>query len=185
VGRRSSLALSCAAIATLLASCASNSASPGRAAQHHAVTTTSRALARTGSTTSVPAATTTVPSSTTTSLPSGPGVLANCTAPPPQSLQVEPSSITVACADAGIGAKDLVWSSWTATTATAGGEVWENDCTPTCAGGTIKLYPASITLSSVQATRDGPAFTAMTATYSGAEPNGHPTDTFGLETPLG
>ena len=98
---------------------------------------------------------------------------------------MEPSSITVACADNGIGAEDLVWHSWTGTTATAVGDVWENDCTPNCAGGTIKHYPASISLSDVQASRDGPTFRAMTATYSGAEPNGHPTDTFGLEKPQG
>jgi hypothetical protein len=118
--------------------------------------------------------------------PTRPGVLANCTAPAPQqSLEVEPSSITVACADAGIGAKDLVWSTWGASGASAVGEVWENDCTPSCAAGTIKLYRAAVSLSDVKPSRDGPTFTAMTATYVGAEPNGHPTDTFTLEPPLG
>ena len=112
-------------------------------------------------------------------------MLADCTSPPPLSLSVEPPSIVVACADNGMGAEDLSWTSWTATTASATGEFWENDCTPYCAEGTIKLYPASIALSGVQSSGDGPAFTVMTATYSGAEPNGHPTDTFGLEVPPG
>jgi hypothetical protein len=98
---------------------------------------------------------------------------------------VEPASISVACADNGIGAKDLTWQSWSATSAAGSGQVWENDCTPNCAEGTINLYPASISLSDVMSSRDGPTFTMMTATYSGAEPNGHPTDTFMLELPLG
>jgi hypothetical protein len=113
-------------------------------------------------------------------------VLANCTAPAAQqSLEVEPSSITVACADAGIGAKHLDWSTWGASGATADGQVWENDCTPSCAAGTIKRYPAAITLSDVQPSKDGPTFTVMTATYSGPEPNGNRTDTFTLELPIG
>ena len=112
-------------------------------------------------------------------------MLADCTAPAPQHLEVEPTVIYVACADAGIGADHLVWSTWTATAATAAGEVWENDCTPNCASGTITHYPASITLTDVQASRDGPTFTSLRATYTGAEPNGRRTDTFTLEKPLG
>jgi hypothetical protein len=152
-------------------------------ASHRRVTTTTRAPA---TTTPSSTTTTTANATTTTAKPDSPGVLADCTAPAPQqSLAVEPSSITVACADAGIGAKDLGWSTWGASGATAVGEVWENDCMPNCAEGTINLYPAAITLSDVQASRDGPTFTAMTATYSGAEPNGRRTDTFTLELPLG
>ena len=128
--------------------------------------------------------TTTANVTTTTARPGGPGVLADCTSPPPQSLEVEPPSITVACADNGIGAENLTWSDWSATGATAVGDVWENDCTPSCAGGTIKLYPASITLSDVKASNDGPTFTTLTATYRGPEPNGRPTDIFTLELPL-
>jgi hypothetical protein len=142
-----------------------------------------------GTTTSSSTSTTTTTggnATTTTARPDSPGVLANCTAPAPQQhLSVEPSSITVACADNGIGAEDLTWSTWSAAGATAAGEVWENDCTPSCATGMIKLYPASITLSDVRPSRDGPTFTAMTAAYRGPEPNGRATDTFGLELPLG
>jgi hypothetical protein len=97
------------------------------------------------------------------------------------SLQIEPSSIIVACADAGIGARGLTRSTWTSSGASGSGDVWQNDCTPNCANGVVKDYPASITLSDVQPTSDGPAFTVLTATYSGAEPNGNPTDTYRLE----
>jgi hypothetical protein len=98
---------------------------------------------------------------------------------------VEPSSIVVACADAGIGAKGLTWTAWTRTGAHANGTVYENDCTPDCADGVFKDYPAKITLSGVRSTPDGRAFTVLTATYRGAEPNGNPTDTFHLEVPQG
>lgn len=96
---------------------------------------------------------------------------------------MKPPSIVVACADAGLGAKDLTWSAWTATTAKAKGVVYENDCTPDCAEGVFKVYPASITLTGVRSTPDGPAFGVLRATYSGARPNGHATDTFRLEVP--
>ena len=140
----------------------------------------------TSTTTPAPSTTTTsAAGTTTTARPHSPGVLANCTLPPPQSLSVEPPSIVVACADDGIGAEHLTWTSWTATTALATGEVWQNDCTPYCAEGTIKYYPASVALSGVESSRDGLAFTVMTATYSGAQPNGKPVDTFGLELPQG
>jgi hypothetical protein len=111
--------------------------------------------------------------------------VADCAGAPPSSLQVEPSSIIVACGDGGIGAQDLVWSTWTSGGASGSGEVWQNDCTPDCANGVVNHYPASITLSDVQPSSDGPAFTVLTATYSGAEPNGHPTDTYRLELPPG
>ena len=182
MGRRSALALLGAAVGLLAAGCGSAAHPTAQPPQRHAGTTTSQAPASTSTSSTT---TTGAPESTTTSLPAGPGVLANCTAPAPQSLAVEPSTIYVACADAGIGARDLVWSSWTASTATAAGDVWENDCTPNCASGTIKLYPASITLSEVQSSRNGPTFTSLTATYSGTEPNGRRTDTFMLEKPLG
>jgi hypothetical protein len=121
--------------------------------------------------------------STTPSATSRPGVLADCTDPPPFKLQREPTSIVVACADGGLGAKDLTWSAWTATGARGNGTVYENDCTPDCADGVFKDYPASITLSAVRSTSVGAAFTVLKATYDGAGPNGNQTDTFHLEIP--
>lgn len=180
------MAFACVAVGAVAAGCASSpQPSAQQSPRRQATTTTPMPAPTIAPTSSTTTSTTSAPTTTTTSRPSGPGVLADCTSPPPQHLEVEPSSITVACADAGIGADDLAWQTWTATTATAAGDVWENDCTPTCAAGTIKHYPASISLSDVQASGDGPTFRAMTATYSGAEPNGHPTDTFGLEKPQG
>jgi hypothetical protein len=96
---------------------------------------------------------------------------------------VEPSSIIVACADAGIGVQGLDWSSWTSTGASGSGQVWWNDCTPDCATGTINHYPASIALSDVEPSSDGAAFSVLTVSYTGAEPEGKPVDTFHLELP--
>lgn len=98
---------------------------------------------------------------------------------------MEPSAIVLACADEGTGAKGLTWSTWTRTVAHASGTIYENDCTPDCADGVVKDYAASITLSGVRSTPGGAAFTVLTATYRGAEPNGNRTDTFQLEVPRG
>jgi hypothetical protein len=151
-------------------------------------TTTTKATTPTKvttTTTSTPTTTTQATSVTTTSHPVAlPGVLANCTSPPPQSLAVEPTTIFIACADAGIGVLDLTWSSWTAEGAGGSGELWENDCTPDCAAGVVKDYPAAISLSGVEDSVDGPAFTTLVATYRGTTPNGRPVEQFTLELPL-
>jgi hypothetical protein len=139
----------------------------------------------TTTTTSTPTTTTLATSTTATTRPAVvPGVLANCTAPPPQTLAVEPAEIFIACADAGIGVEDLTWNRWTAEGANGSGVLWENDCTPNCATGVVKDYPAAISLSSVQDSVDGPAFTALVATYRGSTPSGKPVEQFTLELPL-
>jgi len=147
----------------------------------------------TSTTTPTPTTTTQATSTTTTQATSTtattrsagvPGVLADCTSPPPQALAVEPTTIFIACADAGIGVRDLTWNSWSAAGASGSGELWENDCTPDCAAGVVKDYPAAISLSGVQDSVDGPAFTALVATYRGTAPNGKPVEQFRLELPL-
>jgi hypothetical protein len=119
----------------------------------------------------------------TTTPPKLPGVIFDCTAPPPAARQsrVKPSSIVLACADNGIGVEDMVWTNWTANGAIGTGKVWENNCKPNCAEGTIGYYPATITLSGVvNTTSNGPLFSQLTARYQTAGPNGHTTDHFGL-----
>ncbi len=118
----------------------------------------------------------TVPSGTarsqTTPVPL-PGVIADCTAPPPaaEKATVRPVAITLACADDGLGVEDLHWTVWTAREAVGTGRVWENDCTPDCASGVVKSYPATVTLSGVVITRtDRPLFSELTVTYPGLGP---------------
>jgi hypothetical protein len=115
-----------------------------------------------------------------------PGVIAQCeqAAPEAQQTQIEPTSIVVACADAGFGLQNLVWTSWTTTGASGKGAVWENNCTPDCAGGTIGTYPASFSLSGVEdSAADGPLFTQLSVVYQGTGPNGTTTDQIALPKP--
>ena len=115
-----------------------------------------------------------------------PGVIADCTAPAPQAqqTQIEPTSISLACADDGEGVEDLVWTNWTPTGASGKGEVWENNCTPDCAGGTIGTYPASVALTGVDDTAaDGPLFTQLSVVYQGPGPSGNSTEQFRLPEP--
>jgi hypothetical protein len=55
--------------------------------------------------------------------------------------QVKPGTITLACADDGVGLTHLHWTSWTPELASAYGTAWQNDCTPNCAQGHIRYYP--------------------------------------------
>jgi hypothetical protein len=96
---------------------------------------------------------------------------------------VEPTLITVACADGGIGVEKLVWTSWTQSNAVGNGEVWENDCTPDCASGTTHTYPATMSLSDVETTTSGRLFTQLAIVYRGTGPDGHTSDQFSLPLP--
>jgi hypothetical protein len=112
-----------------------------------------------------------------------PGVLANCNESPPHVPQVKPSGIDLACADNGNGVENIVWTSWTASSARGSGRVWQKRCVPDCASGGIDTFPASISLSGVRITPDGPIFLNLLAVYQGAGPNGHTSDQFSLPTP--
>jgi hypothetical protein len=65
-------------------------------------------------------------------------VYGNCTSP-----SFEPAVIVVACADYGWIVQDLVWTSWTSTSATATGTLVYNDCTPSCAAGHHHAVPGT------------------------------------------
>ncbi|TVT62147.1 hypothetical protein FNH05_01340 [Amycolatopsis rhizosphaerae] len=58
-----------------------------------------------------------------------------------------PSRYTLTCGDAGIWLDGLRWSAWGSTTAQASGNLWANDCNPTCAGGHNASHPATVTVS--------------------------------------
>jgi hypothetical protein len=65
-------------------------------------------------------------------------VYADCTSP-----SFEPTWIRVTCADAGWVLEELVWTSWTSTSATAIGTLTYNDCTPSCAMGHFHQVPGT------------------------------------------
>lgn len=87
--------------------------------------------------------------------------------------QVKPGTIVLACADAGIGVQNLHWTSWTGKLASAYGTEWENDCTPNCAAGHFRHYPALAVLWGSASVKGHPAerhYTEVTLIYPGARP---------------
>lgn len=115
------------------------------------------------------------------------GVVAQCNLAAPQGTTstMEPPAIVLACGDGNAGVKDMSWSSWSSTSATGTGDVYLNDCSPNCAGGTFHDYPATITLSDVVGSQAGRLFSHMHVVYTGAGPRGHATDDFEVPVPPG
>jgi hypothetical protein len=110
-------------------------------------------------------------------------VVADCAAAAPYALSREPSSITIACADAGIGVQDMTWVTWTTTAATGGGLLWEKLCVPDCATGKIGYYPVDVTLSAVRASATGRWFSELTVSWEGSRPPNRTPDAFTLMPP--
>jgi hypothetical protein len=96
-----------------------------------------------------------------------PSVLYECTNPA-AGPAVEPASVVLACADGNASLTNLVWSSWTASTASATGNYIHNTCTPDCAQGTFVSVPSSVVLSYPIETGVGREFS--TVTYSEEDP---------------
>lgn len=101
---------------------------------------------------------------------SGPAVM-DCGEGP---TQVQPASMILACADDGEIAKNLQWSSWTATTATATGIVTWRACAVECADGKQwKSAAAQVTLTDpVPESGDGVLFTRLALNVTGSTPEG-------------
>jgi hypothetical protein len=59
----------------------------------------------------------------------------------------KPPTLIFSCGDASMGAKDVVWSSWSGKSASGSGTGLLNDCTPTCADGKTHTAPISVTAS--------------------------------------
>jgi hypothetical protein len=63
------------------------------------------------------------------------------------------------------------------------GQLWENDCTPDCAGGTFHHYDASVTLTTVVVSINGPVFSVIKASYPNGGPDGKARGKFSLPVP--
>jgi hypothetical protein len=113
----------------------------------------------------------------------GAGVVADCAGPAPFLLSREPASIILACADSGIGIQDLNWTSWTASTATGSGLLWENLCTPSCADGAYGHYPVTVTLTTVADSAKGAWFSRLALTWDGSRPANQTPDSYQLMRP--
>jgi hypothetical protein len=85
----------------------------------------------------------------------------------------EPATLLIVCGVGTSMATGVKWSDWTSTSASGHGEVAVTGRPP---------HPASLRLGSVVATGAGPQFSLLTVTWSGTSPDGHPADTFHLDT---
>jgi hypothetical protein len=86
---------------------------------------------------------------------------------------VEPATYVLTCADAGSVLARLVWTAWTARQAKATGVHELNDCTPNCAQGRFRDYPAVITLWRGEPVPGHPGeryFTRVTVRYTRPRP---------------
>jgi len=106
--------------------------------------------------------------------PAGDVVMLNCQA----SLVVTPSSYDLACADGGISLQGLTWSSWGAATAYGSGELSVNGCTPDCADGTFKSYPATALVTGLVPYGTGYRYTSLSVNSAGTA--GFASDTWPL-----
>jgi hypothetical protein len=87
--------------------------------------------------------------------------------------QVKPGTISLACADNGIGLTHLHWTSWTPQLASAYGTNWENDCKPSCAEGHVHNYPVVAVLWGSATVKGHPGerrYTEATLSYTKRRP---------------
>ncbi|HWG64797.1 MAG TPA: hypothetical protein VG253_24190 [Streptosporangiaceae bacterium] len=95
--------------------------------------------------------------------------------------KAEPANFILTCADADSVLAHLSWASWTSGRAVATGVHELNDCTPNCAVGKFRSYPAVVTFWRSEPVAGHPGedyFTRITVHYTGPLPpaytsNGH------------
>lgn len=123
------------------------------------------------------------PALSATPAPAAVGVVADCIVAP-HGLSIRPAAITLACADNGIGLESMTWASWTTAGAAGSGTLRENLCQPSCAAGTTGTYPVAVALSAVRTSSQGPWFSLVTITFTGARPPHPPENPLPLPPPV-
>lgn len=68
----------------------------------------------------------------------------------------KPTSLTIYCADAGIGLAKLKWSTWGGSSAKGTGLYYANDCEPNCASG--KVHQTNVQVQLINPVRSGSAW---------------------------
>ena len=86
----------------------------------------------------------------------------------------EPATLLVVCGVATTTATGVKWTSWDSNGASGTGTVNLSGSDGHGSG------PATLTLSKVVQTGNGPQFSQLDVTWSGTSPDGHPSDTFKL-----
>lgn len=97
-----------------------------------------------------------------------PVVFADCKRP-----STEPTSITIACADAGFVLDELTWSSWGEEEATGEGTAVVNDCDPSCGEGKFDRYASQVTLSKISDCDVKPTYMAISIDFVNEAPKGY------------
>ncbi len=83
---------------------------------------------------------------------------------------VRPSSVSF-CGDGNFYLTNLKWSRWTASSAAASGQAYQNDCTPFCAAGHFHTYRVLVALFRVVTCPNGrSAYTRLSYRFVGARP---------------
>lgn len=97
----------------------------------------------------------------------------------------KPSSITIACADAGVAITKISWSSWKASSAKGKGTLTVNTCEPTCAAGNNETYPVRISLGGLASAPGKPdVFSQVRLTFTNGGPAMLNTGTYVIDNPM-
>jgi hypothetical protein len=129
---------------------------------------TTAASTTTASTTAVGTATASAAATASARAPQPPRyVVADC-----NQWQTEPSVYLFTCADAGEGLQEVHWTTWSSTLASGYGTYYANQCTPDCAAGNFRDYPALVVLWGSGAVPGHPAdlrYTELTLIFTTSE----------------
>lgn len=86
----------------------------------------------------------------------------------------EPSTFTVACADANSSLDQLVWDGWGSADATATGTMRVNTCEPTCVASTEwETYPVLLRASDLEQGEASALYTRLTLGFPDGAPAGY------------
>lgn len=88
-------------------------------------------------------------------------------------IKDRPASITITCGDANAAMIDLHWDMFGGPRAHAAGKFAYNDCKPSCAAGSGKQVPATITLRGATTCGSKTVYHAMVVHFLHAVPSGY------------
>lgn len=88
----------------------------------------------------------------------------------------EPSTLYILCSNTTTLATGITWRTWRASSAAGSGTVHES------VGGKERQYRARLRLSDPEREPGGLEFTRLQVTWTGASPDGRPSDTYALQT---
>jgi hypothetical protein len=103
-------------------------------------------------------------------------LISNC-----KDAKYKPLTVIIACGDAGLVAKELIWSSWTHKTAHAAGTGDIKTCVPDCASGGTASGPIALTLTNPRTCSDGRRlFSKLRYRWTATPPAGPPGGSIGV-----